>query len=241
MDESTIRKLNEINQRFYETTAEVFDATRQQPWEGWQRLSAYCKPGMTVLDVGCGNGRFGAFLAGWLGKDAFSYTGVDSNAALLERAKVTLDGMDARLIERDVVEQGVGDAPSEARNEAWGQFDLVALFGVLHHIPAEAKRLALLRELAERVAVGGVLVFTEWRFMDVPHLRERVVVWDTGMQVEEGDYLLDWRRGERALRYCHFVNDAEHTRLIEAAGLKLMNEYRADAANLYAILQKPPS
>lgn len=229
MDESTIRKLNEINRRFYETTAEAFDATRQQPWEGWERLTDYCKRGMKVLDVGCGNGRFGAFLAGRLGKNGFSYTGIDSSAALLERAKVTLEGVDTRFELRDIVEQGLGE----------GQYDFVGLFGVLHHVPGEARRVALLRQLSERVAAGGVLVFTEWRFMEVANLRERVAAWDAGMQVEGGDYLLDWRRGERALRYCHAVDDAEHTRLTEATGLKLVSEYRADAANLYTVLQRP--
>lgn len=230
MDESTIRKLNEINRRFYETTAEAFDATRQQPWEGWERLTDYCKRGMRVLDVGCGNGRFGAFLAGRLGKDGFSYTGIDSSAMLLERARVTLEGAEARFELRDIIEQGLG--------EGEGQYDFVGLFGVLHHVPGEAQRVALLRQLSERVAAGGVLVFTEWRFLAVANLRERVVAWEAGMQVERGDYLLDWRRGERALRYCHAVDDAEHARLTEATGLTPVSEYRADAANLYTVLQR---
>ena len=120
---------------------------------------------------------------------------------------------------------------------ALGQFDLVALFGVLHHIPGADRRLALLRSLGERVAPGGLLVFTEWRFLDVANLRERIVPWEPSLQVEAGDYLLDWRRGERALRYCHAVDDAEHARLVEAAGLRDVEEFRADAANRYTVLQ----
>ena len=134
---------------------------------------------------------------------------------------------------------------------ALGQFDLVALFGVLHHIPGADRRLDLLRALGERVAPGGLLVFTEWLFYDDPRLRERIVDWAVDVQVEPGDYLLDWRRGVKsltspALRYCHAVDEAEHQRLVAATGLQPLAEYRADAGyrgvggnrggNLYTIL-----
>jgi len=60
-------------------------------------------------------------------------------------------------------------------------------------------------------------------------------------QVEAGDYLLDWRRGERALRYCHYVDDAEQAQLVAATGLKLVTQYRADGstgdANLYTVMK----
>ncbi len=38
MDETTIRRLNEINRRFYETVAADFDATRQTAWSGWEDI-----------------------------------------------------------------------------------------------------------------------------------------------------------------------------------------------------------
>ncbi|MEO8397712.1 MAG: class I SAM-dependent methyltransferase [Chloroflexota bacterium] len=243
MDETTIRSLNEINRRFYETVAVEFDSSRQKPWEGWERIVEQIRAGVpnevwlrpaptpfTVLDVGCGNGRFGRFLADQIGKERLRYVGIDSSAALLERAKTALEGIDARLEQRDIVE-----SPLDA---ALGEFDMVALFGVLHHIPGADRRLALVRALGERVAPGGVLVFTEWRFLDVATLRARVVPWAANLQVEAGDCLLDWRRGETALRYCHFVDDAEHERLVEASGLKRVEEFRADATNRYTVLRR---
>jgi hypothetical protein len=96
--------------------------------------------------------------------------------------------------------------------------------------------------LAERAAPGGLLVFTEWRFYEYPRFRNRIVAWDAGTAVEAGDFLLDWRRGERALRYCHYVDDAEHTRLIAATELTPVSEFRADGftgdVNLYSILRR---
>lgn len=187
-----------------------------------------------MLDAGCGNGRFGVFLADRLGREGLGYVGIDSSTALLAKAKAALAGIDAALIERDIVEQ--------PPDESLGRFDLVALFGVLHHIPGVDRRLGLLRKLAERVAPGGLLVFTEWRFLEAsaePRFREHIVAWDADVQVEPGDYLLDWRRGEKMLRYCHHVDDAEHARLVAATGLMSIAEYRSDAANVYGVLRKP--
>jgi tRNA (uracil-5-)-methyltransferase TRM9 len=235
MDETTIRRLNEINRRFYATVTAEFDATRQKAWAGWEDIIRNLTLPLHVLDVGCGNGRFGIFLIERLGKDGLHYVGLDSSAILLNKARESLVGIDARLEQRDIVEQ--------PPDEALGQFDLVALFGVLHHIPGADRRRALIRSLAERVAPGGRLAFTEWRFYEVERLRERIVPWDADWQVEAGDYLLDWRRGGQretapALRYCHYVDDAEHAGLIAAAGLPVLAEYHADAANVYTLLRK---
>ncbi len=230
MEAETIRRLNSINQQFYAAVAAEFDQSRQRAWQGWDRLLPYLAPPLSVLDAGCGNGRFGVFLAEQFGADRLRYHGSDSSAALIARAQAALSTVTATFDQRDLVEQ--------APDESLGQFDLVVLFGVLHHIPGADRREVLLRALADRVTPGGILAFTEWRFYDELRFRERIVAWDADLDVEPGDYLLDWRRGAQALRYCHHVDDAEHARLIAATGLPVIAEYRADTANFYTILRK---
>lgn len=231
MDDATIDHLNAINRAFYAQVAGDFDATRGSAWRGWERLLPYLptpETPLTVLDVGCGNGRFGIFLQERVG--AIDYHGIDSSPALLDRARIALP--DAVLEMRDIVEN-----PPDA-----GQYDLVALFGVLHHVPGADRRLALIQALADRVAPSGLFAFTAWRFCEYPRFRSKIVAWDAGIQTEPGDYLLDWRQGERALRYCHYVDDAENQRLVEASGLKLVATYRDDGftgdVNLYTILKR---
>ena len=230
MDEQTIRRLNEINRQFYETVADDFDVTRNNHWFGWERLLPLLYPPLSVLDVGCGNGRFGVFLSQHLGRD-FHYHGVDNNPALLERARQSLTDIDVNLEERDIVEQ-----PPES-----GAYGLVALFGVLHHIPGAERRLALIRTLANRLAPDGMLVFTCWRFYEYPRFRERIVPIPEDLNAESGDYLLDWRRGSQALRYCHYVDDNELKRLVEASELRQILQYRADGhsgdMNVYVVLK----
>jgi SAM-dependent methyltransferase len=264
MDEATIRRLNQINRDFYRIAADEFDQTRGTPWPGWERLLPHLKTPLSALDVGCGNGRFGLFLYERLvapspapppsapkthplpsalsthpsalstQPSSLFYHGLDSSPALLERARAALanrPGLTIRLETRDILEN-----PPDA-----GEYDLVVLFGVLHHVPGRQTRLDLVRRLAERLKPGGLLAFACWRFYEYERFRARFAPWPEGLAVETHDYLLDWRRGQPALRYCHYVDDAEHTALVAASGLRQILTYRADgedgAANRYSLLQ----
>jgi SAM-dependent methyltransferase len=229
MSPETITRLNALNRRFYQITAAPFDATRQRPWAGWARLLPHLpetRP-LRVLDVGCGNGRFGVYLREHA---EIRYHGVDNNAALLDYAREALPG--GAFEQRDVVQN-----PPDA-----GTYDVVALFGVIHHVPGGANRRAFMRALSERVAPGGILAFAAWRFMENARLRGKIVDWFPDLEREDGDYLLDWRRGETAVRYCHYVDDAEHAALVAATGLQQVAFYRADGhdrqTNAYSVLRR---
>lgn len=232
MDEQTIDPLNQINRAFYRVTAGHFDESRQRAWPGWERLAVHLRTPLTVLDVGCGNGRFGRFLAQHFDRSAVRYHGLDSTPELLERAREALIAIDAVLEERDVIEQ-----PPDS-----GQFDLVVAFGVLHHVPGHQQRQDFVRLLAQRVGPGGVLAFACWRFYEYERFRQRIVPWPEGFAVEPNDFLLDWRRGENALRYCHYINNAEHAALVAATGLTEIDDYRADGEsgdlNRYSVLRR---
>jgi hypothetical protein len=88
-----------------------------------------------------------------------------------------------------------------------------------------------------------LLAFACWRFYEYERYRKRIVEWPEELRdhVEKHDYLLDWRRGEQAVRYCHYVDDTEHRQLVSAAGLTEIAAYRADGTgemNRYSILRK---
>jgi tRNA (uracil-5-)-methyltransferase TRM9 len=237
MDAKTAERLNAINREFYRTVADEFDTTRGKAWPGWMRLLPFTKQRdtLSVLDAGCGNGRFGAFLAEKLTNAAIRYHGIDSNAALMAHARETLAHYPNVTATFDLI-----DLVSEPLPE--GAYELVALFGVLHHVPGAANRQRLVRALAERLAPGGLLAFSCWRFYEYERFRERIVPFPPDLRVEAGDSLLDWRRGQHALRYCHYVDDAEHEALVAASGLAQVATYRADGqpgdANRYSILQR---
>lgn len=256
MDAATIAHLNHINRDFYRITADEFDQTRGASWPGWQHLLSHLHPPLSVLDVGCGNGRFGLFLQenlidkppdpfpplyevgrGLGGGDhaMIHYHGIDSSRALLNHARSALENVPAlqwTLEERDIIEN-----PPDT-----GDYDLVVLFGVLHHIPGYVERQIFIRKLAERVKSGGLLAFACWRFYEYERFKRRIIPWPDDIMVEAGDYLLDWRRGETALRYCHYTDDSEHAALVAATGMREILTYRADGqtgnANRYSLLEK---
>jgi SAM-dependent methyltransferase len=231
MNDATVKRLNQINREFYQITAVSFDESRSEPWPGWDMLPPYLKTPLSVLDVGCGNGRFGLFLAEKLASPP-QYHGIDNNPALLDRARAALAHLDARLETRDMII----DPPDE------GAYNLVALFGVLHHVPGRAQRRIFVQTLAQRVAPGGILALAAWCFYEYERFRARIVPWPDDLDVEPHDYLLDWRRGARALRYCHYVDEAEHADLVAASGLTEITTYRADGRtndiNRYSLLRR---
>lgn len=235
MDNETRLRLNRINRDFYARTASEFDATRGQPWVGWRSLLEMIDlPVDSLIDIGCGNGRFGLFMAEQQANPLI-YFGIDNNRHLLDLARTRLGRypqLTLRLLERDVI---LADLPTM-------QAQLVALFGILHHVPGFSDRREMLSWAADCLHVGGYLVFAAWRFYEQERFRKRIVPWSDDIAVERNDYLLEWRRGARALRYCHYIDDEEHEALINATGLAVVGDYRADGAtgllNRYTILRK---
>jgi SAM-dependent methyltransferase len=247
MDDRTVRALNAINQRFYRENAAAFDATRAQPWPGWDRVLPHAAADdARVLDVGCGNGRFGAYLSErWTSAtQCVEYTGIDSCPNLLERARARELGFRrVRFVEADLMESdAAGLDPAD-------QYSLIALFGVLHHVPGSEQRRQLLRRLAERLQPGGILALTTWRFAEFARFRDKIVPWSDYNrtaeqpldleQLEPGDSLLPWRHAPHVQRYCNFSAESETRALLADVGLQIVDSYRedgrGDALNCYFI------
>jgi SAM-dependent methyltransferase len=242
VNDTTARALNALNQTFYTDSAALFAATRRSPWPGWRELLPLLRTrsAATILDAGCGTGRFASFLCGSLDR-AFLYCGIDASAPLLADAERTLSGLPgARLLRADLVL----DAPARALPEE--RFSVVVAFGLLHHIPQEARRRALILALAERVAPGGLLALTFWDFAGEPRFARKTVrdvPAEFDGQLEAGDVLLRWgAEGSPRLRYCHYCNDAEEARLLADLPLQprlaFASDGRGGRLNRYRVLER---
>lgn len=85
-----------------------------------------------------------------------------------------------------------------------------------------------------------------WQFLNSERLRERIQPWQrAGLlagQVDEGDYLLDWRSGGEGLRYAHHFSEAEMSDLAAQSGFSVLETFHSDGENgrlgLYQIWQR---
>jgi SAM-dependent methyltransferase len=191
-----------------------------------------------VLDVGCGDGRFGQFLAersaaGELTRE-LDYRGADVSEALLTRARLRALPRCYHFEQVDFVEGSIAEWLGDQR------FALIGLFGVLHHIPGHTQRAELLRALAERLDVDGDgrLAFTVWKLDEDRRFTTHRIpfeAYNRGAvepialdQLEPGDTLLRWGNGAAPPRYCHFPSTQELEALIRATGLGVCDRFRAD-------------
>ncbi|MCY4009773.1 MAG: class I SAM-dependent methyltransferase [Anaerolineaceae bacterium] len=238
MKEDTAQRLLAINRAFYRRHAVDFARTRRQAWPGWERLRPWLRGRARLLDVGCGNGRFGRFWAQLHPNEPLGYHAIDTSLPLLWEAAHTMGAfprVHTRLEWRDIFR----DPPRH------GHYPLIVMLGVLHHIPGHSHRAALLRALAARLSAGGILIITFWRFGADPRLRGRARPWPPALadRVEANDFLLPWGEGqEGAVRYCHHFDENEERELVATSGLRLAQSFAADGAsgalNAYRILRQ---
>jgi SAM-dependent methyltransferase len=225
----TVEALRAINRRFYQERAVEFSRTREGPWRGWgeilARAGSLLPERPRILDVGCGNGRLARFLEERLGRE-FDYCGIDESPLAIAEARKRVPESSARVfLECDFLDEPLPE----------GEFDWIALFGVLHHVPSRELRLGLLQRLSERLSPGGLLTFAAWRFDRDPRLRNKIVPWDRiqGIDVdlgdlEPGDHLLTWGRAPAAHRYCHAMGRDEEERMREALPLDLFLRFEVE-------------
>lgn len=237
MNDATVAALIEINRAFYGGRAGPFDRSRQIDQPGFQKTLAFlpAKP-LTVLDIGCGNGRYGSFLARH--DRLAAYTGLDFSSELLEAAAAALAHLDPApiLLERDMAAENV--------LSDLDQYALIVCLSALQHLPQSRRRIDLLAQMKNHLAPDGHILLGNWQFNRSERQRRKIRPWSAvGLAedaVEPGDYLLTWQRGGLTYRYACLIDEAETNKLAAAAGLTISGQFLSDGRegdlNLYTIL-----
>jgi len=233
MREEVVQRLLALNRAFYDRLAGPFALSRAHPQPGFYRLLELLPvPCRRLLDVGCGEGRFGRFLLGHAAVER--YTGIDSSSPLLEYAAQSFE---AEFLLRDISQP--------QWSSGLGRFDAIACLAVLQHIPGKSNRVRLLAEMGALLAPGARLFFSTWQFRDKARFRNKFRDWeDAGLvsaDVEPNDFLLPWERDGFALRYVTMIDESEAAILAAEAGLRITEHFRCDGKegdlNLYSVLE----
>lgn len=226
MNSKIAKRLIEINQKFYDQHGEAFSATRQRLQPGVKKILEQIQENDSVLDLGCGNGFFLRELKNRGHKAAL--LGVDFSLPLLREAESTPE-VEFRAV--DLTQLSViSDQISVA-----GHWSLITAFATLHHIPSNEIRLDILQTIKKLLKPDGKFYISNWQFLNSEKLRKRIQPWSrvglSDNDVDERDYLLDWRSGEEGLRYVHQFSAEELYQLAEQVQMKVEAEFLSDGEN----------
>jgi len=219
-------RLQQWTSDFYRHHAASFDESRSGSWDSWDTVLGQLGLFESLLDVGCGNGRFASFLDAH--RVSVSYLGIDGEPAFIHAANTRHPQHSFFL--QDLYEPFTVDP-----------FDVVVCFGVMHHIPGASERLAFLHRLAATVNSGGSLALSFWQPRLLKNFDAKVSPVHDTKDLEENDFLLGWKGGFEHVRYCHHFDDAEVEDLCIASGLHVKHHFQGsgnDITNRYVILSK---
>lgn len=222
----------------YNTIAAHFSETRKGQWKAIADLvQEYVKPGMKVLDLGCGSGRVSELIDAAGGQ----YVGMDVSSGLIEQARQQYPEHEFHV--GTMLETGFHDA----------EFDVLLLVASFHHVPSDELRLQTLQEMARILKPGGIAAMTNWNL----HQRRYRALWRqsfigrlTGSGMEHGDLLVPWKNpdGEiQADRYYHAFSDRELRKLIAVSPFTLLDQWyeergeltnKAHGQNIVSVMQR---
>ncbi len=236
MRKETAAQLIEINRLFYQKFGAEFSRTRGRIQPGVREIVERIGRDQPLLDVGCGNGEFIRQLAA--NGHRAPVLGVDFSLPLLEDAKLVPENFPTTFHTLDITSPDWSLIPDT--------YSLITCFATLHHIPSEEMRLQIFRNIHARLAKGGKFIHSNWQFLNSEKLRKRIQPWEVvsleAEDVDEGDYLLDWRSGGTGYRYAHQYSEAELAHLAALSSFKVVESFYSDGATgdlgLYQVWEK---
>ena len=253
MNKTFIRQLNRLNNQFYRQVSASFSESRSYYWQGWNKLVPYIQElanhhdgQVTVLDIGCGNGRFGSFLAEQLPAIKIKYIGLDNSSELLKiaQAQSLSENITSKFVKIDIIESLLDESLAGKLQALKPHF--VTALGVLHHVTSYKLRQDFISQLANSLSSPGYLAFTTWNFLDTKRFQKKIIdpeqVKLDPEKLENHDVILDWKKGETAYRYCHYTDEEELEVLTQKSQLEQSSQFKADSKsgklNTYTVLKK---
>jgi len=215
----------------YNKEALMFSRSRRDFWEELKYLAEHAREHDTVLDIGCGNGRFYPLLE----PRAVAYTGIDLSKELISLARI--HHPTATFVEGNALELPFEDSA----------FHIAYSFAVIHHIPSKKLREKFFAEAYRVLKPGGTLIITTWYLWDLTNMKKLFLPTLKkllGMsQYEFGDAVIGLGQ-KRSPRYIHAYTMRELSKDIVHAGFSIVGSEIATRPsgfkNIVVIARKDP-
>jgi tRNA (uracil-5-)-methyltransferase TRM9 len=242
MKTSTVHQLNELNRQFYTQMAASWTASRQYAWPSWQTFQQHSQldrdTTVSIADIGCGHGRLAHFLSEHF--QQLHYHGLDLSAELLAEAQQDLPtNVEITTTVTDVVVDLL--TPKDFLHQ---DYDLITLFGVLHHIPSRQLRIRVLEYAIAHLTPGGEIWLTLWTPEILgfkPPRKQAIPEGIDPSDLEVGDSFLAWKDSS-ATRFVHWMqlNEIDELRALVGNQIKFQwpETQQGERGNLCWLIQK---
>lgn len=197
MKQDSAKDLTRSVKNFYETHGAAFGRTRGFVWAEEKWIADRIQSGMTVVDVGAGNGRFARLIPA----DA-TYVGFEPSSTLRQTSDAPRSALHA------LRPGSLPHLPVEDRTA-----DITVCFAVFHHL-TKNDRTASVNELIRITKPGGLIAATAW----IVPIEKTEPVKDG----ETNDRWMHWRaEGADAKRYIHLFDEPAWKTLWTKSDLKI--------------------
>lgn len=207
--------LADLSRQNYDDIAQSFSLSRRKHlWPEMEKAATLVSDGDSVLDLGCGDGRF---LRALYGK-RITYLGADNSSQMIAQAKASYPAAD--FLEAEATD--LSDIADDS-------FDIVASFAMWHHLPGREKQEKCLREIARVLKPGGRLLMTVWRLGSYRKLRKGIFLSRLKNLLylrfsSWNDFVFPWKGSDGkidSLRYYHSFSRREIARRFKRSGICL--------------------
>ncbi|MFA6271504.1 MAG: class I SAM-dependent methyltransferase [Patescibacteria group bacterium] len=224
MNKNTANLILEKVASDYDSIADRFSQTRYRDWDEFYDFEKYLKTGLSVLDVGCGNGR----LLNFLTKYGISYVGIDASAKLIQIAKKIADEkITSSLSSYSFLKASATELPFADQS-----FHIVFAVASLYHIPSHELRNQAVKEIARVLKPSGIFIMTYWNMWEKSR---RQLVAKNVLKKVIGKSKLDffdtekpWKNpdGEVVVnRYCHAFRLGEIEKMAKNNHIRTVEKY----------------
>lgn len=203
----------------YDAFATTFSNSRKNhPWPELEVIITDMKSSGigSILDVGCGNGRF-LEESEKLWYYVENYLGTDNSRGMIEEARKLHTGYTFEVCDMT----DIWTVTTER------SFDAILFLASFHHLTTRKDRIKTLREAQKILSPGGKIYMTNWNLLEQPRY--------AAAHLGNGDFSI--KIGEHN-RYYHGFTLAELTELFDETGFeRVEHKIFAGGRNIYSVIK----